>query len=817
MNFSTLGSIPNITPGTNIVGSSSFAIDSYGNPHIVWMEKKNGYYEVKYKFWDGIQWSFYNTPSVYRSNENIQITKYSLSFSYGSPIIVLGVKNRSKYSVVVAHYNKNYSSWDITKTSLPYNLKWVSVIKTKTSESSSSSVANMFVVTSDGAKIYVYLFDTDLTLIDDIDETIENTSTIRLNTDLGMIYVVNNDLNSIRYNYFNTWTNLWTFPSFATISNSILDEKIIDTDVISIGSQMFVGWISSSSSVKARHVYVDLEGNESAVSGNSLVKEEIPLLSLSSNYLNGGFRTIGIYGKGNAPSLILCGAKNIHLFSQYGSWFEEQLYFNGVNNVIQISAGKEDELKLALTCNNGVYFFKQNYLNKEIAYPEIYLLTRKKFYKSKWKTGELSVTYPIGCNEDDRIGAVLNNPSRPCSIIVTEEDVVCESSSSSKSSVSSASTSSSRSSRSSLAYSSSSSRSESSSSSRLISSSTSVMFSSTSSESTVSSTSSDSSSVLNQRCYAEWEYRYDCSTKAFTGPTLIHYVTCKYYNPSLETDWAIIDQVDGDYVVWRKTRFSEFINVNCLDNSSSSSKSSLEFSTNSSSSSVLNQRCYAEWEYRYDCPTRAYAGPILTHYETCKHYDPTLETNWTITDQVYGEHIVWKKKKFGAVVNPDCLEESSSYSDISSLELSSHGVSDISSQEFSSQEFSSQEFSSQEFSSQGFSGPSSQSDPSSQSEAICQNLNPNWDYGMVYDASTGIPEYFTPSMSYPGGIPTVTFTCVVLGTVVVQWDGTHWVDAPGHFANGNYHCDPDNFDIAIEGALPPDSFEPNQYYIYTWL
>ena len=75
MNFSTLGQIPNITSG-NTIRSSSLILDSHGFPHIAWMEEKNGYYEVKYKFWDGLQWSFYVLPAIHRSDNNILITKY---------------------------------------------------------------------------------------------------------------------------------------------------------------------------------------------------------------------------------------------------------------------------------------------------------------------------------------------------------------------------------------------------------------------------------------------------------------------------------------------------------------------------------------------------------------------------------------------------------------------------------------------------------------------------------------------------------------------------------------------------------------------
>jgi hypothetical protein len=67
MYFTPLDNLSNISSGANTVEESCFQLDSRNFPHVVWKEEKNGYYIIKYKFWNGISWDFYGNSEVHRS------------------------------------------------------------------------------------------------------------------------------------------------------------------------------------------------------------------------------------------------------------------------------------------------------------------------------------------------------------------------------------------------------------------------------------------------------------------------------------------------------------------------------------------------------------------------------------------------------------------------------------------------------------------------------------------------------------------------------------------------------------------------------
>ena len=49
----------------------SMDLDSRGYPHVVWVEQKNGHFDLVYKFWNGLSWESLEAEVLYRSDEDI--------------------------------------------------------------------------------------------------------------------------------------------------------------------------------------------------------------------------------------------------------------------------------------------------------------------------------------------------------------------------------------------------------------------------------------------------------------------------------------------------------------------------------------------------------------------------------------------------------------------------------------------------------------------------------------------------------------------------------------------------------------------------
>ena len=445
MQFSSLNNLPNITSGDNIVKCSSLAIDSRGFPHVVWIEEKNGHNEVKYKFWDGLQWNFYNTSSIHISNDDIKISKYSLVLYKDKPIITFSTKKDSYSSINVAVFS---SEWTFYSLDVSFNIEWISIVQDINDyvnySSSSSSMSTVpflknYILTYGNNSVNIYGFDGTITLINQITENITSPETIKLFRVTDLVYglvigIIYNNTLDIKYNIFynNSWLGIFKY-----IYSSQINEEIIDSDICPSFSttnvQMLVGWISSSNDIKARHVYIDLLGNESIIEPSSLVKEEITNLTTTSNYYNGGFNKISITTKNDIPTFILSGSKNIVMTNVYGYWEEDQIYFADIENIQQISISYNNKLYILFSCSQGVYLLEESTTITDKVYPELYLMTDEKFMKTTWNEGSLTVIRLSGCNYDNKAGSMLYDSIRLLSIVVSEEDPDCASSSSTSS------------------------------------------------------------------------------------------------------------------------------------------------------------------------------------------------------------------------------------------------------------------------------------------------------------------------------------------------------------------------------------------------
>ena len=80
MQYIPLNNEPNVSVTRDESISPSLQIDSRGYPHIVWQDKGQGRNKVKYSFWDGLQWTYENSPDVHISEEEIVSSPNSFVF-----------------------------------------------------------------------------------------------------------------------------------------------------------------------------------------------------------------------------------------------------------------------------------------------------------------------------------------------------------------------------------------------------------------------------------------------------------------------------------------------------------------------------------------------------------------------------------------------------------------------------------------------------------------------------------------------------------------------------------------------------------------
>jgi hypothetical protein len=469
------------------------------------MEEKNGYFDIKYKYWNGIEWSFYNPISIHKSNNDVIFDQYSLIVSNNSPCITFSTKNGNNTSTInLAIYS---NKWNFIQKDTDYLIKWLGMLSQNTNGiDSSSSISQPFdknIVTSDGYNICVYSTENNtINLLSSLRQQIINISSFRISSLFGIITMAYIDDNAVRCNFYNTITNTWAFSYFIPLINSLNSETIIDLDISchdNYGNcEMFLSWISSSDIIRVRHSFIKFDASERISGSTSIIKEEDNDLIVTGVYYNGGYKNISVGTENNNETIICSGSKKSLFKNLYGNWNEYQL------NIDLIDCGRiiqkyDSFLKLIINSNNGVYYYENtthdigttssssSYLDIHI--PQMILMTEEKLVTTTWNNGYLTVSNIGGSNWDCKIGTLLSDPIRMTGIFVTEEDPIYNTSSSSSTNSSSTSSS-----RSSLKYSSSTSSSSTSSSSTKAKTSSSSSKSSNSSSSKSSNSSSSKSS-----------------------------------------------------------------------------------------------------------------------------------------------------------------------------------------------------------------------------------------------------------------------------------------------------------------------------------
>jgi len=154
MQYIPLNNEPNVSVTRDESISPSLQIDSRGYPHVVWQDKGEGRNKVKYSFWDGLQWTYENSPDVHISEEEIVSSPNSFVFdSRGgineSPAIALSRKSASGSILSLATYSSRWyeNQWNFSELNVDYDVGWIGVIRydrniefSSSSSSSSSSI-----------------------------------------------------------------------------------------------------------------------------------------------------------------------------------------------------------------------------------------------------------------------------------------------------------------------------------------------------------------------------------------------------------------------------------------------------------------------------------------------------------------------------------------------------------------------------------------------------------------------------------------------------------------------------------------------------
>ena len=57
----------------------SMDVDNRDYPHLVWVERKNGHYDLVYKFWNGFLWESLENEVLYQSDDEISYANLILA------------------------------------------------------------------------------------------------------------------------------------------------------------------------------------------------------------------------------------------------------------------------------------------------------------------------------------------------------------------------------------------------------------------------------------------------------------------------------------------------------------------------------------------------------------------------------------------------------------------------------------------------------------------------------------------------------------------------------------------------------------------
>jgi hypothetical protein len=113
-------------------------LDQRGFPHIAWGETQTGKYELKYSFWDGLQWAWHDQPVVDWTESNMVWSSNMLDLDdEHRPILAASRRENDLRVLSLWKYNQQ---WIRSDFEVDYDVGWVGVLRyTPLADHSSSS------------------------------------------------------------------------------------------------------------------------------------------------------------------------------------------------------------------------------------------------------------------------------------------------------------------------------------------------------------------------------------------------------------------------------------------------------------------------------------------------------------------------------------------------------------------------------------------------------------------------------------------------------------------------------------------------------
>jgi len=431
--------------------SPSMKLDNRGFPHISWIEEKNGRNEIKYSFWDGLKWSYLSQSQIYISEEDVKSSPNSIILdSEEDPIIVFSRDMIYGSRISVASHD---GTWIFNDIDVTYSIGWVGIVSKEQSIDSSSSSSDQsgtsdlyYVVVYDitNAEFKVYGVGSSLNLVGSISESNNSFSSVRIdfcNFKIAISYV--EDGSDIKYNFFDTVTNSWSFGSFNSLSPSLLYGDIREIDIVgysSYGNEKFcIGWLSETTD--ASYVNSALcfsDGSEAPVNGVSYNVESSPFyISPSvSGYIVNGYKKIGVtLGDGGEPIIVCLGVSSKEfIYDGVSSWDVDQIDLGAVSNgnvFLYLNIDFVSGIKIVFGSDSGdIYCFTSSLEESfPVANPDIFILNEG-YYAYRLTDFSGSVGEYIGGLYNNFYGASLRDAKSPL-MIVSNLDMSASSSSSS--------------------------------------------------------------------------------------------------------------------------------------------------------------------------------------------------------------------------------------------------------------------------------------------------------------------------------------------------------------------------------------------------
>lgn len=461
MKYVPLKNKPNISESKLESISPSLKMDDRGYPCISWLDKGNNVNEVKYSYWDGLKWSFYNVPKVYISNENIVFSPNALVLDLlDSPMIVFARKMGSGYRLSLAHYE---SGWDFSDYDVTYEVGWVGVIRydgpvginssSSFSSSSSSNSHSIYFVAAydiDNEQFIIYSFDsgtwtpfaTKAELVDDfeslridvcgrrmgITHINHGSSSSSSSSSSGIPYTQN----VIKYNFLDLDAATWSFSAFQNLNYSLSYGEIIDMDMAgyweTTNSIMAFGWVSRSSTASyVCSVIVQDDGTETPSNNISpVIESQNIIVTAPSDYIVNSYRKVALCIDGsNLIRMVTLGASSkefrLVIIGLNRLWTIDLIDIEGISNGIvatSVRSGFSSDAKLVIsTDSNDIYYFEPSTDDTfSLSTPDMVLLNSQLAYRATYSSGQLSGVDLAGtCG--NTAGCILTDSERPLCIL----------------------------------------------------------------------------------------------------------------------------------------------------------------------------------------------------------------------------------------------------------------------------------------------------------------------------------------------------------------------------------------------------------------